>query len=221
MKNVCLSIALTVSAQYVYADEENVLVTGSRIPYESAGLVWSGGGTPSDPDYGCVEKDCGNLPNDPSGGGSTSHAAKGARNKQAKQQVQKKKAVVATPIRNTKQQSEQSIWTTIREWFDGSVTHTTLKESESQNGKILKDTSCTHVDFSKEKGPNPCVTKSIDVEKVQKANGDITNQLLLTFEVYEECYYAKQCAPYYISFIAENQTELNNLLNDALGEKFF
>lgn len=224
MKNICLSLLLLGAP--AFADEtsqEGVLVTGSRIPFESVGVISIAGSPIDSTGHGCAEPNCGSLPSDPgSSGGYTSHAAKGQRNKQAKQKVQQKGQAVTQPIKNTKSQSEQSLWVTINQWLSRTtITHDTYSESESPNGKILRNGSCTHIDLSEQKGPNPCVEKKIDVEKVLKSNGELTNQLLLSFVVYEACYYEKKCGPNYITFIAENQKELNFLLNDAIGENYF
>ncbi|WP_141731694.1 hypothetical protein [Oligoflexus tunisiensis] len=221
MRNICLSLLLATSAHAYADDSETVVVTGSRIPHQSVGPIFSSG--PIDEgDHACAEPNCGHGPEDPSGGGYTSHASKQQRNKQARQKVQAKKQVVAQAIKNTKSQSEKSLWTTLTEWLaDATITFGTTRETETPSGKILRDTTCAHVDLSKEKGPNPCVEKNIDVEKVYKSNGQLTNQLQLSFVVYESCYYEKKCGPDYITFIAANQQELNYLLNDALGENHF
>lgn len=232
MKNLSLSIAIALSAQYAYGQEtssETVTVTDSRIPYESAGVIAMSGASPIGDSHGCAEPTCGGTidPKEPGGSsGFTNQASKNQRNKQAKQKVQKKGQRVAQPIKNTKQpQSESGILATLERWFGNlSITHEVIRETETPSGRILKDgTSCTHIDFSKEKGPNPCVQKEIDVEKVLKSDGTLTNQALVSFVIYDECYYAvpKKCGPDYITFIAENQQELNFLLNDALGENHF
>ncbi|WP_324959672.1 hypothetical protein [Oligoflexus sp.] len=101
------------------------------------------------------------------------------------------------------------------------MTQNDTEETESPNGKILKNTKCRHIDFAKEKGPNPCVERQIDVEKVLKLNGDLANQLSLSFVIYDQCYYEKKCSPENITFVAENQQELHFLLNDTLGENHF
>ncbi|HYX37240.1 MAG TPA: hypothetical protein VE954_29400 [Oligoflexus sp.] len=83
MKNLSFSIALALSAHYAYGQEtssETVAVTGSRIPYESAGIIAISGSSPIGDIHGCAEPNCGQGPEDPSGGGYTSHASKNQRN---------------------------------------------------------------------------------------------------------------------------------------------
>ncbi|HYX35757.1 MAG TPA: hypothetical protein VE954_21885 [Oligoflexus sp.] len=228
MQNLSLSIMLALSASTIYAQaDEKVEVTGSRIPYESAGLIaFSSGGGPGEPDHGCAEPTCGGMVNpvEPGSGiGHTTIANKNQRNKQAKQKVQQKGPSVKQPIKNTKQpQSQEGILATLERWFsNATMTSVVTEETETPSGKILKNSSCRHIDLAAEKGPNPCIEKKIDVEKVLKSNGDLTNQAQLSFVIYDECYYTKQCGPEYITFIAETQQELNILLNDALGENYF
>lgn len=223
MRKICLSLLIGLSAGAAYSEEtssEGVVVTGSRIPFESAGLIaMSGSGVDSDGND-CAEPNCGMGPEDPSGGRYTSIASKNQRNKQAKQKAQNKPAA-RQAIKNTDKapEGEKSMATLVFDWLrEVGWTDKRDADTETPSGKVLPGARCKYI------GPaqhNPCVERRPDVEKVQMPNGTVENQLQLSYVFYEQCYYENKCGPDYITFVAGSEQELKNLLNDAIGEKYF
>lgn len=223
---ISLSLLLGLIALPSFAQEtssEGVLVTGSRIPFESVGPVSLSGSPIDSVGHGCAEPDCGQGPEDPSGGLYTNVAAKKARNNRTKQKVSNKPVPTRQIVKNSKAQdtTEKSILDRGFDWLEKlNVTVTHKSSEESSTGKILPRETCVYIKAGEDK-KNPCVTRSIDVEKVQKANGTVQNELRFTIDIYEACYYEKTCGVTSLEYIAESGAELRRLLNESIGENYF
>ena len=90
MRNFPSVITLSLLSLPIFAQEtseEGVLVTGSRIPFESAGIIAMSGSPIDTTGAGCAEPNCGMGPEDPSGGRYLTIAAKNQQNKKAKQKL--------------------------------------------------------------------------------------------------------------------------------------
>lgn len=226
MKKTSFLLLLGLTCAPAFAQEtssEGVLVTGSRIPFESAGPITLSGSPIDHTGEGCAEPDCGMGPDDPSTSRYTSHAAKKARNAKTKQKVEKKPVPTREIVKNSKDQttSEKSIFERGLDWLEKlNVTVTHKSSTESPSGKILPRETCVYVKAGEDTN-NPCVTRSIDVEPVQKANGTVQNELRFMIDIYEPCYYQKTCGVTSLEYIAESPTELRRLLNESIGENYF
>ncbi|MDQ3235788.1 MAG: hypothetical protein M3Q07_28605 [Pseudobdellovibrionaceae bacterium] len=66
-----------------------------------------------------------------------------------------------------------------------------------------------------------CVERKVDTETVKKANGAYETQLLLTYSIYDTCYWEKACGIKYISFVAGSPEELHGFLNEVIGEPIY
>jgi hypothetical protein len=194
-------------------------VSGRRI-WPPVGPVWAEGPLP-DPVHGCAEPNCGQSPNDPSGGGATTQKQKDAQNKT---NTEKAKAAAETILKAAK--AAQEVLKTLKAWFSGFVEihFDDTETSIDADGKKTVKGPCADIRFGvggSEKPPLPCTTIKGEPEKVQRSNGSLEYQLRLTFEVYEECFYEKKCAPKYYSIIAGSDQELSKLLNQMTGTAEF
>lgn len=225
LRSTLLLFAMGLGASaYAQQDKPELIpVTGSRI-WPPAGPVWAAEGptTPA-PGHGCTDPTCGGTidPKEPGGGGPLTDAQKQKDNKSAKE-----KAKAAAQTIWTAAKGAADFLKSVRAWLGGLSLeqHESTIESYDANGNKnvsrCKDIRITALGPS-EKPPLPCTTIQGQPEQVQRSNGTIENQLRLTFEVYEACYYEKKCGVKYISVVAGSEQELSRLLNEMTGTTDF
>jgi hypothetical protein len=222
MKLICITALAFLSMPALAQDNpENVQVTGSRIVSEAFGVV--GAPSPLEPTKGCVEKDCGQPPEDPSGGGALTVAAKNAENKKAKEKAKKQKENLAE---NMKQ--DKPAWQKMLEWMQGVKIGSDLGVNfffkvTTREGTRVEGGGCLRYKAELNKdNPNaaagPCVERKLDAVPVVRANGTVENQLELSYAIYDTCYWEKTCRVEYITFIAGSPQELAGFINETIGE---
>ncbi|WP_141732409.1 hypothetical protein [Oligoflexus tunisiensis] len=198
---------------------ETVTVTGSRLPYTTPGPIAGSTGGPN-PDMPCAEPNCGQPPEDPSGGGAITQAQKDQQNKQNQEKARSdgrvKQAIQAT----------QDLIAAVKKWFSKSIdigigVETYERSYYPNNGGVKNEKGWCASAHGSMGTPNPnyedpCVEVEAQPEVVKRNNGVLENQVRMTYVVYNECYFDKTCGPKYYSFIAGSQGELDRLLNGVL-----
>jgi hypothetical protein len=222
MKTLLFLLSLSLGSYSVLADE-TVTVEGSRI-WPDSGPVTSvsnpGGRHP------CVDPTCGGRIDRPEPGGSadatTSLASKNTQNTRNKAKAKASIDDIKDIIKST-----EDIVKVLKSWLTG------LLQIHYDDTTIIRYPDGTRTakgkcfDLSLELGSrqpgehSPCTEIKGEPEQVRQANGTIQNQLRLTYTLYYACYYERKCGPKTISFIAGNEKELTDILNEVIGENFF
>lgn len=225
MRNLLLPLVFILSTGAFAQDKpEKITVSGSR-EWPPAGPVWAAEGPGPMPGHGCADPTCGGTiekPEPGSGSGATTQQQKDQQNKQNKEKAKKYIADFKDVVKGTTDIiNALKKWLSARvgiHWDDVEITH------NADGTKTVKGPCFdAKVDFGgKEPGERtPCVDIKGEPEQVRKQNGVIENQLRLTYTLYYACYYRKECAPVYLSFVAGSEQELSNILNEVIGEKYF
>jgi hypothetical protein len=216
-----LSLALPAFAQ---DRPETVKVTGSRITTSSFGPIsFSGPGDTKD--HACADPTCGGSidPKEPGDGGGSNaitQTQKDQQNKKAKDEAKKELETIADSIKD-KDVNEKSKW-----WMVGlnfQINGFAWHRMRTKDGVVTEGGTCVNIKVSLTNGFEsvPCTDTHVDVQEVRKANGTVENQLLMQYVIYKSCYYERKCGPKYINFVAGSPAELDKILNEVLGEKYF
>ena len=218
--SVLLFLALSV-VPALADDPEHMTVEGSKIvPFGPIVDV----GSPIDTSHGCADPTCGGTidPKEPGGNGSITTQEKTKQNNDNKS---KAKAVLDSVQATIKSAGE--LLNKFKKWFSGEAgfTHRDWYRKYYENGKVSEEGgSCTEGDLKVGPGeprPNPCIEVQGGTEVVKKPNGVYENQLRLQYTIKQECYFQRKCGAVTFTFIAGSEQELNNILNDVLGERYF
>ncbi|WP_218110340.1 hypothetical protein [Oligoflexus tunisiensis] len=212
---------MILAAPALYAQEtssETVVVTGSRLPYTAPGPIADTGGGPN-PDIPCAEPNCGQDPEDPSGGGYLTQAQKNQDNKRAQEKAKNDSRLKAAV------QATTDLLAALKKWFAS-------KGIELGIGAESYERTIYPNGVKKEKGwcasahgtygaPNPnykdpCVEVDGQPEVVKRVDGTLENQVRLTYTVYEQCYFDRTCGPKSYSFVAGSPEELDWLMQPLL-----
>jgi hypothetical protein len=227
MKLVCMAALAFLSLPALAQDKpEKVEVTGSRIPSTVFGPIVAAGGPVGDAGKGCAEPNCGLSPEDPSGSGAPTQQQKDAGNKRAKDKAKqpKNQGKLADSMKR-----DQGMIDKLFSWMSGGVSVdwggwgflriTTPNATIEGEGCVQNHTKIAQTNPQEAK--DFCVERRADTETVKKLNGQIENQLNLTYKIYDTCYWEKTCGVETITFVAGSVGELRVFLNEVIGERYY
>jgi hypothetical protein len=219
--------ALLFASSISFAADETVTVEGPRLPPSDPGPSAGGPvGGGSDGGIGkpmpCAEPTCGGLidPKEPGSGSGDAVTTdeKNSKNKSTTEKVKKYGQSALEALKNT-----ANVMMTIRkilglEYNDVDASST---ETLAPDGTKTTKTECKgRIVKLGGDGKNPCVEIMTNKQLVELKNGDLQDQVSVTYTILDECYYTRQCGIKAFTFIAGSETELKRLVNTALGENY-